>query len=183
VFVRGLKNMLETERLIIRQFTTEDVPRLAGLRADPEVHKYLGGTKMQNPDAVATRMQFYIECYAKYGFGMCAMILKETGEMIGWSGLQPLQETGKIEVGYGMAKEFWRRGIGFECAKAWLDFGFEKKNLEKIYAVAQPANTGSWRIMEKLGMTFEGMETHYGLECKVYAVAKDVYLNLIQSNL
>jgi ribosomal-protein-alanine N-acetyltransferase len=169
--------MIETERLIIRKFTTDDVPRLVELRADPEVSKYLGGVKMQNAEAVEKRMQFYIGCYEKYGFGMCAMIWKETGEMIGWSGLQPLQETGKIEVGYGMAKDFWRRGIGLECAKAWLDFGFEKKDLEKIYAIAQPANTGSWRIMEKLGMTFEGIETHYGLECKIYAITKEEFLS------
>lgn len=175
--------MLETERLIIRKFTLADAPELAALRADPEVNRYLGGTKMQNAEAVATRMLFYIECYKKYGFGMCAMIWKETGAMIGWSGLQPLQETGKIEVGYGMAKAFWRKGIGFECARAWLEIGFCKTDLQKIYAVAQPANTGSWRIMEKLGMSFEGIENHYGLDCKVYSTAKSEFLNLLQSDL
>lgn len=175
--------MFETERLIIRKFTPEDAPALIELRSDPEVVKYLGGAAKQNPEAVEKRMHFYIESYAKHGFGMCAMIWKETGEMCGWSGLQPLEETGKIEVGYGMARKFWRRGIGFECAKAWLEYGFTKTDLEKIYAVAQPENTGSWRIMEKLGMSFEGIETHYGLECKVYSITKNEYLNLLQSDL
>ncbi len=169
--------MIETERLIIRKFTLEDAPKLVELRSDEEVIRYLGGLKNQNPEAVTKRMQFYIDCYAKYGFGMCAMIWKETGEMIGWSGLQPLQETGKIEVGYGMAREFWRRGIGYECAKAWLEFGFTKTDLEKIVAIAQPANTGSWRIMEKLGMSFEGIENHYGLDCKLYSISKEKFLS------
>lgn len=168
--------MIETERLIIRKFTLEDAPKLIELRSDEEVIRYLGGVKNQNAEAIKKRMEFYIDCYAKYGFGMSAMIWKETGEMIGWSGLQPLQETGKIEVGYGMAKEFWRKGIGYECAKAWLEFGFTKKDLEKIYAVAQPANTGSWRIMEKLGMSFEGIKNHYDLDCKVYSITKDKFL-------
>ncbi|HEY0428052.1 MAG TPA: GNAT family N-acetyltransferase [Pyrinomonadaceae bacterium] len=175
--------MLETEHLIIRKFTPADACELIALRSDPEVSKYLGGSRMQNAEAVERRMQFYIGCYAEYGFGMCAMIWKETDEMIGWSGLQPLEETGKTEVGYGMAKKFWRRGIGYECARAWLEFGFTKTGLEKIVAIAQPENTGSWRIMEKLGMHFEGIEEHYGLNCKLYSITKAEFLNLLQSNL
>jgi ribosomal-protein-alanine N-acetyltransferase len=164
--------MLETERLFMRKFTPDDLPKLVELRTDPEVYKYLGGTQMQNPAALRTRLGFYIGCYDKYGFGHHAMHWKETGEMIGWSGLQPLEDSGRVEVGYGMKKEFWRRGIGFECAKAWLEFGFGKANLTRIVAVAQPENVGSWRIMEKLGMRYEKNEIHYGLECKVYSIGK-----------
>lgn len=171
--------MLETERLFMRKFTPEDLPELIELRSDPEVYKYLGGTRMQNPVALEKRLQFYIGCYDKYGFGHHAMHWKETGEMIGWSGLQPLEETGEIEVGYGMKKEFWRRGIGLECAKAWLEFGFEKANLKRIVAVAYPENTGSWRIMEKLGMHYEKNEEHYGVECVFYAISKEEFSRTI----
>ena len=166
----------ETERLIIRKFTPADLPRLIEMRSDPEVNIYLGGTRMQDAEAITKRIQFYIGCYDKYGFGMCAMIWKPSGEMIGWSGLQPLDGTDEIEVGYGMIKEFWRRGIGFEAAKAWLDFGFNEKNLERIVAVAYPENKGSWRIMEKLGMRYEKTEAHYGADCKFYAISKDEFL-------
>ncbi len=164
--------MFKTERLIIRQFTPEDLPWLIEVRTKPEIRKYLGGEKLQNPEKITQRMQFYIDCYEKYGFGLCAMQWKETGELFGWSGVQPLDGTTEIEVGYGMTKEFWRRGIGFECAKAWLNFGFNEKNLERIVAVADLDNTGSWRIMEKLGMTHEKNEFHYGMECKFYAISK-----------
>ena len=162
----------------MRKFTPDDLPKLIEIRSDPEVYKYLGGIRMQNPEAIEKRLQFYIGCYAKYGFGHCAMHWKETGELIGWSGIQPLEETGEIEVGYGMTKEFWRRGIGSECARAWLEFGFTKANLEKIVAIAVPENTGSWRIMEKLGMRYEKNENHYGLDCKFYSISKDEFLNI-----
>lgn len=175
VFTLNLKQMLETERLIIRKFTTDDLPKLIELRSDEDVIKYLGGTKLQNPEAIAKRLQFYLDCYEKYGFGMCAMIWKETGEMIGWSGLQPLEETGETEVGYGMAKDFWRKGIGYECAKAWLEYGFSETDLERIVAVASPENTGSWRVMEKCGMRYEKNETHYGLECVFYSITKEEF--------
>ncbi|MGI8884939.1 MAG: GNAT family N-acetyltransferase [Pyrinomonadaceae bacterium] len=170
--------MLETERLFIRKFTGDDLSKLIELRSDPEVYKYIGGLKKQNPDSIEKRLQFYIDCYEKCGFGMCAMLWKETGEMFGWSGLQPLEETGETEVAYGMATNFWRRGIGIECAKAWLDYGFAKSNLDRIVAIAVPENTGSWRIMEKLGMRFVKIENHYGLDCKFYSISKDKFLRL-----
>jgi ribosomal-protein-alanine N-acetyltransferase len=167
--------MLETERLIIRKFTLDDLNKLIELRSDDEVIKYLGGRALQNPEAIAKRMRFYLDCYEKFGFGMCAMIWKDTGEMFGWSGIQPLDGTSEIEVGYGMTKEFWGKGIGYECASAWLAYGFETANLERIVAVASPENTGSWRIMEKCGMRYEKTETHYGMECVFYAISKAEY--------
>lgn len=170
--------MLETERLILRKFTLEDLPRLIEMRSDPEVNIYLGGTQMQNPEAIAKRIRFYIDCHNKYGFGMSAMFWKPTGEMIGWSGLQPLEGTSEIEVGYGMVKEFWGKGIGYETAKAWLDFGFNVKNLERIVAVAYPENRGSWRIMEKLGMSYEKTEPHYGAECVFYGISRAEFVKL-----
>jgi ribosomal-protein-alanine N-acetyltransferase len=172
--------MLETERLLIRRFTLEDLDKLVELRSDEEVIKYLGGKDNHTPQAIARRLEFYIACYEKFGFGMCAMIWKETAEMIGWSGLQPLEETGEIEVGYGMIKEFWGKEIGFECASAWLKYGFEQAGLERIVAVASPENKASWRIMEKCGMKYEKTETFYGAECVFYALSKNEFFNLVK---
>jgi len=171
--------MFETKRLLIRKFTLDDLDKLIELRSDEEVVKYIGGKKLQNAEAITKRLSFYIDCYERFGFGMCAMIWKETGEMFGWSCLQPLEDTGEIEVGYGMIKEFWGKGIGFECALAWLKFGFENAGLERIVAIASPENKGSWRIMEKCGMKYEKTETHYGAECVFYSISKDEFYNFI----
>lgn len=169
--------MIETTRLLLRKFTPADLEPLIAMRCVPEVGKYLGGEKLQNAKAITGRMQAYTDSYEKNGFGVCAMIWRETGEFFGWSGLQPLDGTTEIEVGYGMKQEFWRRGIGLECAEAWLDFGFYEKNLNRIVALAEPNNTGSWRIMEKLGMTYEKTEFHYDMKCKFYAISKDEWIN------
>lgn len=169
--------MLETERLLIRKFTMDDLPVLIKLRSDPEVYKYLGGTRMQNPEAIEKRLRTYIDCCERFGFGSCALVWKETGEMFGWGGLMPLEETGEIEVGYGMAKRFWGKGIGYECARAWLEYGFEKAGLERIVAIADPENIGSWRIMEKLGMQYEKTEKHYGMDCFFYAISREDWLS------
>lgn len=68
-------------------------------------------------------------------------------------------------------------GIGYECAYAWLKHGFENAGLERIVAVADADNIGSWRIMEKCGMTFENIEVHYNMPCKFYAISKQEFLN------
>ncbi len=169
--------MIETERLLHRKFTLEDLSKLIELRSDDEVIKYLGGRRLQNPESIEKRLHFYLDCYEKYNFGMCALIWKPTGEMIGWSGLQPLDETGETEVGYGMIKEFWGKGIGSETAKGWLEYAFTVANLGKIVAVASPENTASWRIMENVGMRREKIETYYGMECVFYSITKDEFAN------
>ena len=172
--------MLETERLIIRKLTPDDLGWLIEMRTEPAVYKYLGGTRMQNPEAITKRMQFYLECYDKFGFGQCAMLWKETGEAIGASGLQPLEDTGEIEVGYSLKEDYWQKGLGYECARAWLDYGFNNAGLKRIVAVADADNIGSWRIMEKCGMSFEKTAEFYGMQCKFYAVSKEEYLKGVQ---
>ena len=170
--------MIETERLIFSKFTLDDLPMLIEQRSDPEVNKYLGGTAMQNPDALSKRIRFYISCYEKFGFGSCAMIWKPTGEMIGSAGIQPLEDSGEIEVGYNMIKEFWGRGIGTEAARGWLEYGFGTAGLERIVAVAIEENRASTHIMEKLGMRYEKTELHYGTDCAFYAISKEEFQKL-----
>jgi RimJ/RimL family protein N-acetyltransferase len=104
--------MFETERLTFRKFVDADLPLLIEQRSDPDVNRYLGGPKRQNAEALATRMKFYMDCYDKFDVGMCPMIWKETGEIIGTAGLQPLEDTGEIEVGYSIIKKYWGLGIG-----------------------------------------------------------------------
>lgn len=168
----------ESQRLSYRPITRDDLSWLIDMRTPEPVARYLGGTKWQNPEALAQRMEFYLECYEKFGFGISVMSLKTTGELIGTSGLQPLEDTGEIEVGYNMSERFWAQGYGTECASYWLRFGFEKGGLERIVAVAHPDNTGSWRIMEKCSMIFEKREEHYGVECVVYAISRDEFNRL-----
>jgi len=168
--------MFETERLIIKKLEPEDLPWLIELRVPDAVNRYMGGPAMQNAEALTKRLPFYLECHEKFGFGFSTMTLKSTGEMIGTCGLQPLEESGEIEVGYNLAEKYWRQGFGYESAYAWLKYGFETAGLERIVAVCHPDNVGSWRIMEKCGMTYERTDEHYGMDCLFYAITRDEFL-------
>lgn len=168
----------ETARLYFRRFTIDDLPLLIEQRSNPEVNRYLGGTRLQNPEALSARIRFYMSCYESHGYGNCAMIWKKNGNMIGSAGLQPLAGTDETEIGYSLIKDFWRMGIGFESASAWLKFGFEKAWLERIVAVADPGNVGSRRIMEKCGMVFETKGECYGMPVVYYAIRRKSWFAL-----
>lgn len=174
--------MIETERLFCRPFTRDDLPWLIENRAPDAVNRYLGGPAMQSPEALSMRLDFYIGCYDKFGFGMMAMALRSTGELIGSSGLQPLEDTGEIEVGYNMAEKYWRQGYGYECAMGWLKHGFDNCGLTRIVAVCHPDNTGSYRIMEKCGMHYEKTELHYGQDCLYYAIGREDFSATVLSD-
>jgi len=170
--------MFETERLIIRKITPDDLAWLIEMRSAEAVYRYMGGARMQNAESLTARLPFYLECHEKFGFGFSIMILRSTGEMIGTSGLQPLEDTGEIEVGYNLVEKYWQQGFGYECAHAWLKYGFETAGLTRIVAVADPENTGSWRIMEKCGMRYEKTEEHYGEQCVFYAISRDEFFKI-----
>lgn len=168
--------MLETERLILTPIRQDDLDWLIGMRTPEAVNRYLGGPEKQNPQALTKRIRDYIDWYDKSGYGVCVMQLKSTRERIGTSGLQPLEETGEIEIGYNLSEQYWRQGYGYECCDAWLRYGFETAGLDRIVAIADPRNTGSWRIMEKCSMQYEGMRRHYDMDVKYYSISKDRFL-------
>ncbi len=170
-------NLIETERLSMRPFAEEDLEWLTGHRTDADVAVYIGGLELQTPAFVEKRMRFYMDCYEKYGFSMCVTKLRETGMKIGVTGLQPLENTGEIEVGYSFDREHWGKGLATEAARGWLEYGFWTAGLERIVAVAEPENTGSTRVMEKLGMEFEATSFSYGLKVVRYAVSRENFLS------
>jgi RimJ/RimL family protein N-acetyltransferase len=164
--------MLETPRLQLREFTMDDLDELTALRSDSSVMKYIGE---QTREKVTERLRFYISSYGPNGFGVWGVMLKGETKLIGWCGLMYLEETPEVEVGYGIAMDYWGQGLMSEAAAACLNYGFNEIGLERIVAVALPENTASRRIMEKLGMKYEKNVRHYGFDCVYYAVTRDEF--------
>ena len=94
--------------------------------------------------------------------------------LIGFCGLQPLPETEEIEIGWWLARAWWGRGLATEAARAAQSDGFGRAGLQRIVAIAQPANTASISIMRKLGMRFERMTESRGIPVVMYARRRDV---------
>jgi RimJ/RimL family protein N-acetyltransferase len=163
--------MIETERLLLRKFRPDDSDWFVRMRGDAELMRYMGGA--HPPEKALQRLHHFISFYDEHGFSVLAAIHKERRELIGWCGLHTLDSTPEIEVGYGFDKPYWGQGYATEAAAASLRYGFERAGLERIVAVAHPQNTGSWRVMEKLGMKFEKRTKHYDMDVVYYAISRE----------
>ena len=95
--------------------------------------------------------------YKEYGFGLWAMILKETNEMIGQAGLtmQSYQNTQILEVGYLLKEEFWHHGYAKEIALGCQKYAFENLNRNKVYSIIKADNLASVKVAERIGMSRE----------------------------
>lgn len=151
------KSIIQTERLILRQWRQEDLEPFAQLNADPRVREYFPGVlSRQESDASVELMSNHIE---KYAWGFWAASLIETDEFIGFIGLEDVhfsapfnRSTPAIEIGWRLAYNYWGKGYATEGAKGALQYGFNTLNLEEIVSFTAVQNMRSRRVMEKIGM-------------------------------
>jgi RimJ/RimL family protein N-acetyltransferase len=151
--------ILETERLRLREFRPSDAEDFYRIYTDAETMRFQGDL-LENYSVEVER--YYIgkhieKYYAAFGFGLWAVILKENNRLIGRCGLlrQPVEGGEETEVSYLIEREFWNQGFASEAASATLKLGFEKYNFQRIVAFIDPRNTASLRVAEKIGMRFE----------------------------
>ena len=147
-----------TKRLLLRDFTQDDVSHVHAFDADPELRRYLGGGRVSEEDTRAfiqqTQQWLQGDPRPVYAF---ALMLKEHAQMIGIVGLTIKEpELGEADLGYRLSREHWGQGYTTEAATSMLSFGFTDLHLHRIEAKCHPDNIGSWRIMEKIGMRYEG---------------------------
>jgi RimJ/RimL family protein N-acetyltransferase len=147
---------LRTERLLLRSWRDSDLAPWYALNTDPEVRRYLPGIpSRERTDAGAARFQADLDAR---GWGFWAVEVLGTGEFIGFTGLDPVEEgqpfTG-VEAGWRLARSAWGHGYATEAARAVLDFGFAELGLPEILAVTVPGNRRSRAVMERLGMTYD----------------------------
>jgi RimJ/RimL family protein N-acetyltransferase len=148
---------LTTKRLVLRPFAPDDaaaVQRLAGDRAVADTtlsipHPY--------PDGAAERwIAGHAERYAGREIMVLAVALRDGGELAGCISLRLHDEHGRAEMGYWMGVPYWNLGYCSEAARALVAYGFEQMGLHRIYAHHLTRNPASGRVMQKVGMTYEG---------------------------
>lgn len=167
--------MIETERLILRTLTEQDLDAVVKLNSDPEVVKYITGGVPMPKEQTEARFNFYIEHQKKHGFAIWALINKEDSLFIGLCGLQFLENTENVEVGYRLAKAFWGKGIATEAARACIDYGFKKLNLAEIVAVIDAENIASHQVIQKIGLGFEKTAYFYNKDLSYYKITKAMF--------
>jgi RimJ/RimL family protein N-acetyltransferase len=146
---------LETERLILRAFRSEDLDEVATLLGDVEALVLWGGAL----DRAGARswIERNLARYASHGIGRCAVIWRATGELVGDCGLVPTEVEGvpEVELGWITRRDFWGKGVATEAGAAWRDHGLRVLGLERIVSMISAENVASRRVAEKLGFTVE----------------------------
>jgi len=170
--------VLETPRLRMRPPTPADLEDLCRLTSDPEVMRYLG-KGVRTSEETESVLVAAIEHWERHAFGVWIVRDRESETFLGRCGLRYFQDTPDIELTYSFAKPTWGRGIASEAAAASMHFGFEQLRLERIIAIAMPENTGSRRVMEKLGMHFEKNALFFGFDHVFYAITRAEYQKLV----
>jgi len=165
--------ILETERLTLRAMTDGDLPALRGILQDPiAMTAYEGALDEAESLAWLRRMQAR---YRADGFGLWAVVLRSSGEMIGQCGLtrQPIEHDEVIEVGYLFQRAHWHRGYAIEAASACRDWAFERLPIDDLYAKVRTTNIASMNVAIRLGMTVrKSFTVHYrGVEMPHLAFA------------
>jgi ribosomal-protein-alanine N-acetyltransferase len=170
--------VIETDRLLLRQMTPDDLDALAELYADPEVMRYIGTGQVRTREQSQQSLEWFLTSNARAWtpealarlpqlnqviergghFNLWATILKSEGRFIGRCGLIPWNLDGRheVEVAYMLAKPYWGRGLATEAAVAICDHGHHRLGFQRLVSLIQPGNVASRRVAEKAGMRYEG---------------------------
>jgi RimJ/RimL family protein N-acetyltransferase len=171
----GGKIVLETERLRLRHLTLGDVDAVFAVIGDRQTMKYYP-QQFSREDALGwvTKAQ---ERYRTDGFGLFAVVLKATGEVIGNCGLmrQDVEGESLVEVGYHFRRDYWGHGYATEAARGCMDYAFERLNVGKVISLIVPENLPSRRVAERNGMTIERQVIFHDLPHLMYAMKREDY--------
>ena len=163
--------ILQTPRLILRKLTLEDAAFMVRLLNDPAFLKNIGDKGVRTvEDARRWLSDSHLASYEKHGFGHYMVELEPDGTPIGMCGLIKREALGEVDVGFALLPDFWSRGYAFEAAAAVMEYGRCELGLSRIVGFVSPGNTGSIRVLQKLGLSFSGsMQLSPGDKVHLYA--------------
>jgi RimJ/RimL family protein N-acetyltransferase len=158
VTTRSAHIILETPRLVLRQFTAGDVDNLFNLNSDPEVMRYLTGGRATPREEIRDRIiPHHLGVYGRLDrLGTWAAESAATGEFLGWFHFRPghgSDDITDVELGYRLRRSSWGKGYATEGSRALISLGFADLGVQRVFALVMTVNTGSRRVLEKCGLT------------------------------
>jgi len=147
--------ILRTQRLILRQFTTEDAPFIIQLVNSPGWLKYIGDRNIKSAQQAESYLQNGpMKSYQLNGFGLSLVELKKERISVGMCGIIKRENLEHPDIGFAFLPEFTGKGLAFEIANATMKWATDELKLPVIYAITLPDNTSSVRLLAKIGMKF-----------------------------
>lgn len=162
--------ILETNRLVLRHFTKDDVDNLLHF-SDPIAMQFFPNTKSR--EETQEWIDWQLESYQVHGFGLWAVILRNSDEFAGYCGLifqEDVDSKDEVEIAYGFVSMFWGCGYATEAAQACYDYATRELGLTRLVSLIDPNNTRSRRVAEKVGMKFEKAINRWDKRIFVFAI-------------
>ncbi len=169
-------SVLETSRLLLRRWRSDDLDGLAAINAQPEVMRYIHYGHALDRAATAERLATYQRTWDELGFGLYAVQVKQTGELAGFTGLAVpafLPEImPAIEIGWRLGRAFWGQGLATEAARAVVAHTRAELNVQRLVSIHVVGNEASARVMVKLGMSLERetLQPDTGRRVRIFAL-------------
>jgi [ribosomal protein S5]-alanine N-acetyltransferase len=165
--------VLETSRLRLSEFVPQDADALAAVLGDPVTMQYYPAAFDRK--GVEEWIERNRNRYRGEGFGLWAMLLRETNELIGDCGcfLQDVDGRDDIEIGYHVRRDLWGKGYATEAAQACMQYAFTKLGVDRVISLIRPENMQSIRVAEKNGLTCEKLIFWRGYDHCIYAKQKN----------
>lgn len=161
--------VLETKRLVLREWSLDDAAALFEICRDAEVMRYIGtGKPYKTPDEAENFLEWAIQYQKENGFCRWAALEKTSGKIIGSCGYAYPQGTTEVELGYLFDRAVWGKGLATEAARACLNYGFEKFGFREIIAITDLENVASQRVLKKIGFRRRGIEKFDGEDALIY---------------
>lgn len=165
--------VLETDRLILRWLTPDDAAFILELLNEPAWIRYIGDKNVHTlDDAKNYILTGPMKMYSQFGFGLFLVERKEGSSPIGMCGLIKRDTLDNVDIGFAFLSRYQTQGYGFESASATLKFGHEQLDMERILAITSLDNHASSRLLEKIGMKYEGTIFFDKQELKLFASEK-----------
>ncbi|MDH6131482.1 RimJ/RimL family protein N-acetyltransferase [Kitasatospora sp. MAA4] len=165
-----------TPRLLLRRWQDDDLAAMAEINADPLVMQFIGDGNPRDLEQTAESIEHWEEEWDEEGFGLFAVELLGSGELIGFAGLSVPEFLPEVlpavEIGWRLGRQFWGQGYASEAAHAVLEFALEDRGLDRVISIIRLGNDASENVAHKLGMELDHETTHpvSGFPLRVHAI-------------
>jgi len=154
-------DQLVTPRLLLRPFGPGDAEVIHTIYSDPVVMRYVATGAMTDLAITRRLLDDYCAHQERLGYSFWAVIERESGQLIGDSGLYRTP-AGEVELGYTLGAAWWGRGYATEAASRWVQAAFNELGIDEVVALAEPANVASLHVLTKLGLKRQGERLAFG---------------------
>lgn len=141
----------ETDRLIIREQTIDDLDNLYGIYSHPDITKYMENLYENREDEYKYLEDYISHQYRFFEYGIWALCKKDDNTFIGRAGLSLREGSDILELGFVIGKEYQKQGYAYEACKAIINYAYDELEADKISALCRPENTDSVKLLQKLG--------------------------------